>query len=254
MPVPRRVEADDRVAEHAAGSTYPLDAAVGAPNEETAMGWWMKTDLEVKGFAPRSLDQAPTWLQGVALVRLDSRRHLVLSFAEMKPSRREFLVAATALPIACKSAPPPAPPDPFPGLEYFVATEARIMDAWLEQLIPSGGGKPGARDARVLYYIDKQLTLPTFQAVARGVRRAGVILQRAATKQGVVHFADLDPASQRELLTRLQTNQLDGNTSKVFEVFLLLALEGYLGDPKYGGNKDGIVWAALGESPACPHK
>jgi gluconate 2-dehydrogenase gamma chain len=166
------------------------------------------------------------------------------------------LLAATALPLACRSQPARPPKEPFSDLAYFVPTEARVMDAWLEQLLPGGTppGTPGARDAGVLYYIDKQLVLPQFQAVARGIRRAGVMLNRAAQKQGVGHFADLDAPSQKELLVRLQTNQLDGNTQKLFEVTLLLALEGFLGDPRYGGNKNGVVWASLGDSPACPHK
>src|SRR5689334_4971432 len=103
----------------------------------------------------------------------------------MKPSRREFLIASAALPLACHdTAKPKAPPeDPrFANLAYFVPTEARVMDAWLEQLLPGGTppGTPGARDAHVLAYVDKQLALPHFAHVAKGVRRAGVILQRAA--------------------------------------------------------------------------
>ncbi|MCC6809084.1 MAG: gluconate 2-dehydrogenase subunit 3 family protein [Deltaproteobacteria bacterium] len=184
----------------------------------------------------------------------------------MKASRRELLLGTAALGAAaiagnaCNEKPKLPEDDPrYQGLLFLVPIEARTVDAWIEQLLPADHppGTPGARAANVLLYIDKQLAQKHFTTIARGVRRAAVILQRAAVAQGAAHFADLDAPAQRVLLERLQQNQLAAfaektNTAKTFDTVLLLALEGYLGDPSYGGNKDQIVWRALGDSPACP--
>ena len=73
----------------------------------------------------------------------------------MHLSRRELIIAATALPLACKKSGDTAttivPPgeEAFAHLGFFVPTEARVMDAVFEQLLPANipPGTPGAREA-----------------------------------------------------------------------------------------------------------
>jgi len=153
--------------------------------------------------------------------------------------RRAFLIATAALPLACSVKPKAVAPHPY---GYFNPGEARVMDAWLQCLLP---GSPGARECNALAYLDKQLQLPHFANVARAVRRTIARLQEAAKPS---MFADLAAAEQNDLLTRLQSGQLTDakiNTQKTFELVHGFALEAFMSSPK--------TFAWLGNSPACPH-
>jgi gluconate 2-dehydrogenase gamma chain len=171
-------------------------------------------------------------------------------------SRREFLVVSTASVAlgACAKTKDVARGEA--AFTHFEETEAKVMAAWLERLLPGGvpTSTPGATEAGVLRYLDRELSKREFAGYARQIRRVTVLLERTAQDSGALHFYELDPSSQENILTRAQRGELGGRleTQRIFEAVLLLALEGYLGDPKHGGNKDAQVWRSLGETPACP--
>jgi gluconate 2-dehydrogenase gamma chain len=155
---------------------------------------------------------------------------------------------------------------------FFNPDEARFIEAAVERLIPKDENGPGALDAGVPNYIDKQLG----GAWGAGERlyRSGPWQQGAPTqgyqlpftpaelfhnalrgirtdlgKRGQPSFAKLSVQDQNAYLTALQTGNTDlsGVPSNVFfESLLALTTEGYFSDPVYGGNRDMVAWKMIG--------
>ena len=86
-------------------------------------------------------------------------------------------------------------------LEAFTQSEAEVVDALTSRILPSVDGRPGAREAGVLYFIDRALT--TFNAGQKKLYADGIadLNRRAARKQkGAAGFAALTPAQQDDVL------------------------------------------------------
>lgn len=174
-------------------------------------------------------------------------------------SRREVLAlietiaAAMALP-ACKSrkdAPSsgnePAPPTAAPA-KALDATSFRALEAATACILPASADFAGARDARVMGFIEKQLAIEPFVRLAPGL----VALARALDQQAVVRskpaFAELDVAAQDQVLDQLARGMWAGVKLPQRELFLVLhslTLEGFLSDPNHGGNHGGAGWRAI---------
>jgi len=74
-------------------------------------------------------------------------------------------------------------------------------------------------------------------------------LAAEAKKQNGQRFQELAAADQDALLRRFQENDVaipDFSPSRWFELVLTFALEGWLGPPSHGANKDAKTWDALG--------
>jgi gluconate 2-dehydrogenase gamma chain len=147
------------------------------------------------------------------------------------------------------------------------AADMASLTAILTRLLPADDLGPGAVEANVHVYIDRELTgyykalLPTYQ---QGL----AIIELAARQQGAASFAALTPAKQDALLARVQAGKLAGlkpdkkvpkaaYIGKVFvgagpgatqlqQGFFQLLLEhmreGMFSDPMYGGNKNYAGW------------
>lgn len=130
--------------------------------------------------------------------------------------------------------------------------ERATLDAACVRLIPSDADA-GAREAGVIDYIESQVTRGPLARHGKLLRRGARFLQSAARRQHGEHFARLPPAAQDALLSALQAGRLAGATgAAAFDLLLTLALEGYLGDPIYGGNRNRAGWAAIGFAPPAP--
>ena len=210
------------------------------------------------------------------------------------PSRRGFLrrsiaivPAATALTttgfVIAQDVTAPAPPPPgtpetlshiaayVPG--YFHQEEWVFIKAAVARLIPSDDIGPGAIEAGVPEFIDRQmegafgqaatwymqgpfvLSSPLFgyqgKMLPREVYRAGIAATDAWCKaqKGGKTFAQLDAAQQDEVLKGLdgETIKLDNVGAKDFFTFLLQnTKEGYFSDPIHGGNKNAAAWKMIG--------
>jgi gluconate 2-dehydrogenase gamma chain len=155
---------------------------------------------------------------------------------------------------------------------FFNPQEAGFITAAVERLIPSDEVGPGAIEAGVPSYIDKQLS----GAWGAGERlyRSGPWHEGAASQgyqlpftpselfhhalrgiqadlnhRGSQPFDKLDARSQDAYLKSLENGNIDlnGVSSKVFfESLLELTIEGYFSDPVYGGNKDMVAWKMIG--------
>lgn len=158
-------------------------------------------------------------------------------------------------------------------LFFFNDDEARFVEAAVERLIPADPQWPGAAEAGVLYYIDHQLA-SAYGAGGRMYLR-GPWVPDAAPEQGYQlrfspaelyrigidearahirdttgsEFWDLAPAAMDAALKDLETGraQLPSLPSAVFfETLLANTIEGFFGDPAYGGNRDMVGWRMVG--------
>jgi gluconate 2-dehydrogenase gamma chain len=162
--------------------------------------------------------------------------------------------------------------DALGGYRFFTPPEAAFIEAAVTRLIPPDELGPGAVEAAVPQYIDRQLhgawgagerlyrsgpwqegkptqgyQLPftpaeLYRTALRGIRDD---LQR--TRQ--TSFEKLGGEQQDAYLTMLQKSSRDlaGVPSNVFfESLLAMTVEGYFCDPVYGGNKDMASWKMIG--------
>jgi hypothetical protein len=115
--------------------------------------------------------------------------------------------------------------------------------------MPSAPGKPGARDADVLNYID--LALAGAYAELQDFYRRGLASLdaycRGTYKESFVH---LTPERQDEVLTALEEGKATGFTypssREFFSILRTHTMEGMFADPLYGGNKDFSGWRLVG--------
>lgn len=116
----------------------------------------------------------------------------------------------------------------------------RTLEAVVERLIPSDDGRPGAREARVIDYIDRALA-DRFNASLRApVREFCDLVEKIAADDWGRAFTELEPLEQDQVLAAAQ------GTTHTFEDVLELALEGFLGHPRHGGNFGGVGWEFIG--------
>lgn len=187
------------------------------------------------------------------------------------PGRRRLFQAvgaagvATALPLLPAQAQQRAAP--AQAYIFFNPAEATFIEAAVARLIPKDETGPGAAEAGVPNYIDKQLG----GAWGAGERlyRSGPWQQGAPTQgyqlpftpaelfrnairainQKHPGFAKLAPKEQDTFLDALQKGKEDlgGVPSNVFfESLLEVTVEGFFADPVYGGNKDMAPWKMIG--------
>ncbi len=124
-------------------------------------------------------------------------------------------------------------------ISLLSAAEAADVEAVAAQIIPTDDS-PGAREAGVVYFIDRALA--TFLAQLATDYRAQLADFQAACRAehpGVVSFASLTSEQQVEYLTRV-------DQTPFFNTTRLLTLLGMFSLPAYGGNRDGLGWKLIG--------
>jgi len=132
---------------------------------------------------------------------------------------------------------------------FFNYDQATTIAAFTERLMPGAPGKPGARDAGVLNYID--LALAGAYADLQDFYRRGLgeldAFCRSTYKQS---FVQLDPARQDEVITALEQGKAAGfswpTAQEFFNVVRTHTMEGMFADPIYGGNRDFAGWRLVG--------
>lgn len=180
----------------------------------------------------------------------------------MKLDRRELLRQASLLAasaaLACKRekdrpAPPAADPRPdpaAPGAPPLSPLQRAVLDAATARVLPSGK-TPGAREAGVIEYVDRELRRPAFAELRTSILAGVVALERNARRLGGKAFAELGPEEQDQVLSQVQTASRRG--ADFVDALVVLTLEGFLGDPRYGGNQGTVGWRWAGYSPLHWH-
>lgn len=181
-------------------------------------------------------------------------------------SRRELLeiVAIIALSPACKSDRKPAAgsgsvsagsagtsagsattPKAATSLD---AAAYRTLEAATARILPADGMFPGAREAKVIDFIDRQLAIAPLSRVAPAMIALARALDDEASTRKAAEFAKLPVADQDQVIESLAATKL-GTKLPERELFRLLhglVLEGFFADPHHGGNHEMIAWRAIG--------
>lgn len=198
------------------------------------------------------------------------------------PSRRQLFrslgaatLAVVALP-ASSARPSAAAPDPAYRPGFFTPDEWSFVNAASARLIPHDGLGPGAVEAGVPEYIDRQMGTPwatgalwymqgpfdadapatlgyqlrlTPQQVFRlGISATDRFVRMAPATQGKP-FAQLAPDAQDAALHAIETGQAPFETvpaTLFFSMLLQSVREGFFADPVHGGNRGLVGWKLIG--------
>lgn len=138
-------------------------------------------------------------------------------------------------------------------LRFFTSAEALIVSAACSRIFPTDSTGPGANEAGVTIYIDRQLAGPygrdryrytqgPFEAGTPEQGYQGAANPRQIYRESLAQLKDLPglpPAEQDESLRAIEKTPF----------FLLLrqhTLEGMFCDPMHGGNRDLTGWRLIG--------
>ena len=143
-----------------------------------------------------------------------------------------------------------------PGYGAFLNDDdAATVAAFTERLMPGAPGKPGARDAGVLNYIDLALS-GAYEDLQDFYRRGLASLDAYCRKTHNASFVRLDAARQDEVITALEQGKATGFTWPTAQAFFNTVrthtMEGMFADPIYGGNKDFAGWRLVSFPGAQP--
>jgi gluconate 2-dehydrogenase gamma chain len=206
--------------------------------------------------------------------RYITRRSLLASAALLiTTSGAGARIVTKVLPWDPNEAYPVVPVKPG-GFLFFTPEEAAIVDAFVDRLIPTDDLGPGARDAGVTTFIDRQLTgpygghdwlymqgpfsptpLPTqglqSPLTPRQQYRHGLAALEAYCKTSFSGrgFAQLNIDEQEKLLTGMEKGEVmlpNFSSKMLFSAVHSNTLEGFFADPIYGGNRDMAGWKLIG--------
>ena len=132
---------------------------------------------------------------------------------------------------------------------FFNGDDAATVEAFTERLMPGAPGKPGARDAGVLNYID--LALAGAYADLQDFYRHGLAqLDQYCRETYHEPFVRLSAGQQETVITALEEGKATGFTwptaQAFFETLRTHTMEGLFADPVYGGNRDFAGWRLVG--------
>ena len=158
-----------------------------------------------------------------------------------------------------KQADAPAHPQQHPsGAEhgaFFNHDDAATIAAFTERLMPGAPGKPGARDANVVNYIDLALA-GAYSDMQDFYRRGLASLDAYCRKTHNKPFVELNSAQQDEVIGALEQGKASEFTwpsqQAFFNTLRTHTIEGMFADPVYGGNKDFAGWKLVGFPGAHP--
>ena len=133
---------------------------------------------------------------------------------------------------------------------FFTEEEAAAIEAMFEQIIPTDKD-PGAKEANVINFIDKQLV--SHYSRHQHIYRTGIAgLQETSQIMFGKTFEKLKWAEQYEIMLALESNKAKGETwvklssSKFFNLVKDHTMQGFYGSPRHGGNKDYVSYRMLG--------
>lgn len=127
------------------------------------------------------------------------------------------------------------------GFTALTKAQADVVEAMTARILPAVDGRPGAREAGAIRFIDRALA--TFNAAQKPLYVEGVAdlnVRAAKTSPAAgVSFATLTPAQQDELLREIEQTPF-------FQNVRFDTLVGTFALPSWGGNRDFAGWRLLG--------
>ena len=165
------------------------------------------------------------------------RRHFIKSIAA------GGTVALTSWPVL---AVPKAEDALAPGCRVFTVSQAALVGAIVEQIVPADD-YPGAKEAGVVEFIDGILAGPFGKFYKERYERGLRTIDEVSQARFAGHFVALNSDQQGSILKALESD--NGENSIRREFFGLIVqhtFEGYYGDPQHGGNRGGASWRMIG--------
>jgi gluconate 2-dehydrogenase gamma chain len=209
----------------------------------------------------------------MADARSSRRRFLFATTALIGFARTGSARTIHGLPWTGNEVYPPSETRPGPWL-FFTPEEGAAIEAIVDRLIPSDELGPGGKEAGCAVFIDRQLAGPYGRA--EGVYMQGPHPENPLPTQGfqspltpaqayrkglqglAVHVAQrfggrsISQLSGEELdglLTSLEKREVNSpafNGNEIFDLIFSNTMEGFFGDPIYGGNRDMVGWKLIG--------
>jgi gluconate 2-dehydrogenase gamma chain len=139
-------------------------------------------------------------------------------------------------------------------LRFFTAAEAQVIQAAAERIFPTDDSGPGATEAGVIIYIDRQLASPYGRDKYRYTKGPWIEsipehgyqgketpqeIYRAGIKLLGGDFTDLPPEQQDQRLESVQETYF-------FQLLHGHTVEGVFCDPLHGGNIGMVGWRLIG--------
>ncbi len=183
------------------------------------------------------------------------------------------LVAPMAAGAAASSAAAPQQAREYQPV-WFTAEEFAFINAAVARLIPNDDNGPGALEAGVPEFIDRQMETPyghgalwymqgpfvtdaapefghQLKLVPRDIYRVGIAaLERWSKAKHGKPFAELTPTQQDALLSAFENGSAqfpqDLPAKLLFGQLLQNTHEGFFSDPQHGGNRGLVGWKLVG--------
>jgi gluconate 2-dehydrogenase gamma chain len=143
--------------------------------------------------------------------------------------------------------------------EVLTPEQARQVEAIAAQIIPSDE-LPGAREAGVVYFIDRALKTFAKDSLQTYVEGLAMLNQLTSEKFPVAKtFADAAPEQQLAALTEFTSEEHigqrrrgsgSGSSNDFFQTIRMHVVFGFLADPSAGGNRDYAGWKVVQRDPA----
>jgi gluconate 2-dehydrogenase gamma chain len=139
-------------------------------------------------------------------------------------SRRNFVAIGAA-----------AAANAAPEFVFFTPGQAVLVTLIAEQIVPKDQD-PGATDAGVVHYIDRQLAGPLspFAPLYR------------ESLSAFEPMREMPFAAQTEFLKSIEKKERGEAAARLFSVIIDHTMQGFYGDPSHGGNRDEVSWKMLG--------
>ena len=138
------------------------------------------------------------------------------------------------------------------AFEVLTPDQAKQIEAITSQIIPTDE-LPGAREAGVVYFIDR--ALKTFASDTRSVYQKGLAdVSRISADlfPGIQNISEATPEQQEQIVAELMADRstLALAGSDFPQVIWLHTIFGFLLDPEAGANRDYVGWKVLGRDSA----
>ena len=144
----------------------------------------------------------------------------------------EFAAAQQHAHDAVSSKKPPA----ITSLDDAAAADVRAIAA---QIVPSDDG-PGAEEAGVIFFIDRALA--TFDADKKSDYRTGLAEWNASRSKLFPDSKTIAALEAAHLQDLIRANE----KTAFFELIRTHTMQGFLGSPIYGGNRNKVGWKLVG--------
>ncbi len=126
-----------------------------------------------------------------------------------------------------------------------------IFNAVAARIVPTDDA-PGAADSGAAEYVDAMLATPALWRLKKQLEVGLPALSRRCQRMFQREFTAASAAQQDAVLEAFKNSPSPSAESQLYEALLVLTLEGYLGDPSYGGNKSQAGWKLVGFELALP--